>query len=110
MIRLQASRQSLRDGSFERALKRELENLPTGTLPLEQATSRGGRVDDHDISVTVISAKDTGEAIQARVGIFFTEIVGGCGCGDDPIPENTYCEMRVSIDKHSSAARFELIG
>ncbi len=109
MRRLLASRQAFDDGSFERALKQELENLPAGTLPLEQGTSRGGIVDDRDISVTVISTQDTGNTLQARVGIFFTEIVGGCGCGDDPVPENTYCEMRVSIDKRSSEAEFALL-
>ena len=109
MTTLLASQQTWNHGSFERDLKRELENLPAGTLPLTQATSRGGIVDDRDISVTVISTQETGGIIQSRVGIFFTEIVGGCGCGDDPIPEHSYCEMRVSIDKRSSKAEFEVI-
>jgi len=102
---LQQSRSSL----FEKALKRELENLPAGTLPLEQGTSRGGFVDDSDISVTVIHAKQNESSIQAKVGVFFTEIIVGCSCGDDPIAENAYCELLICIDKTTSEAEFMLI-
>ncbi len=100
--------QEFQSGSFETALKRELENLPAGTLPLEKGTTRGGFVDDSNISVTVINAKQNKNSIQSKVGIFFTEIIVGCGCGDDPIAENAYCEMLISIDKTTSEAEFEI--
>ncbi len=97
-----------RPGMLEKALKHELENLPAGTLPLEKGTSRGGFVDDSDISVTVISVKQDETSLRAKVGVFFTEIIVGCGCGDDPIPENAYCEMHISIDTTTFAARYEV--
>ena len=109
MPKLLDTLQQSRSGLFETALKRELENLPAGTLPLEKGTSRGGFVDDSDISVTVINAKQNKNSIQAKVGVFFTEIIVGCGCGDDPIAENAYCEMLISIDKTTSEAEFMLI-
>lgn len=109
MPKLLDTLQQSRSSSFEKALKRELENLPAGTLPLEQGTSRGGFIDDSDISVTVINAKQNENSIQAKVGVFFTEIIVGCGCGDDPIAENAYCEMLISIDKATSEAEFMLI-
>ena len=95
-------------GMLAKALKHELENLPAGTLPLENGTSRGGFVDDSDISVTVISVIQDENSIQAKIGVFFTEIIVGCGCGDDPIPENAYCEMQISIDRKTASAKFEL--
>jgi hypothetical protein len=98
-----------RPGMLEKALKHELENLPAGTLPLEKGTSRGGFVDDSDISVTVISVKQNENSVQAKVGVFFTEIIVGCGCGDDPMPENAYCEMLINIDRTTSSAKFEVI-
>ena len=101
--------QQSQPGVIEKALKHELENLPAGTLPLEKGTNRGGFVDDSDISVTVISVKQDKNSIQAKVGVFFTEIIAGCGCGDDPMPENTYCEMLISIDRTTFAAKFEVI-
>ena len=96
-------------GVFEKALKHELENLPAGTLPLEKCTNRGGFVDDSDISVTVINVKQHENSIQAKVGVFFTEIIVGCGCGDDPMPENAFCEMLISIDRTTCVAEFEVI-
>lgn len=101
--------QEPQSGTFEKALKHELENLPAGTLPLEKGTNRGGFVDDSDISVTVISVKQDENSIQAKVGVFFTEIIAGCGCGDEPMPENAYCEMLISIDRTTFAAKFEVI-
>lgn len=101
--------QQARPDSREKVLKRELENLPAGTLPLEKATTRGGFVDDSDISVSVISLKQDETCIQARVGVFFTEIITGCGCGDDPMPENAYCEMLISIEQASCKTEFLLL-
>lgn len=94
---------------LETALKQALQSLPTGTLPLEKGTSRGGFVDDGDISVTVIELHRFERNIDARIGVFFTEIIGGCGCGDDPTPENAYCEMRVHINSTTFDAEFEII-
>jgi hypothetical protein len=94
---------------FEHDLKHSLENLPSGTLPLEKGTSQGGYVDDSDISVTIINISEAEDHILAKVGIFFTEIVVGCGCGDDPLPVNTYCEMLVNIETGTATANFEVI-
>lgn len=109
MPRLPDTLQEWPSGSFDKALKRELETLPAGSLPLEKGTSRCGIVDDSDISVTVINTGQNETGILARIGVFFTEIVAGCVCGDDPAPENAYCEMLISIDKTTAEAGFEVI-
>ena len=103
---LDAMQQS-RPGVIERALKHELENLPAGTLPLEKCTNRGGFVDDSDLGVTILGVTDDEDSIQAKVGIFYKEIVGGCSCGDEPMVNNAYCELQVVIDK--STARAEIV-
>jgi hypothetical protein len=36
--------------------------------------------------------------------VFFSEVVAGCNCGDDPMDLHAYCVMRVSIDKASARA------
>lgn len=95
--------------AFSRTLKQELENLHPGVLPLDQVTSQGGYVDDNDIVVTVLGVAEEDAAIVARVGIFFTEIVINCGCGDDPMPINAYCEMRIAIDKADATATASVI-
>lgn len=94
---------------FQQVLKHELEQLEPGTLPLTQATQQGGLVDDTDISVTVISAQDQDRSILARVGVFFTEIVGGCSCGDEPMACNNYCDLELSIDKQTGLTSITIL-
>ena len=94
--------------SFSPTLKREIEELPPGTLPLQQGTTQGGVVDESALSTTVINTTDGKDGIEARVGVFFSEIVGGCSCGDDPLTENAYCELSVTIDRATAETRFTL--
>jgi len=95
--------------TFAQTLKDELEHLQAGTLPLDKGVAQGGFVDDNDISATILNFSDNEAAIQANVGIFFTEIVINCGCGDDPFETNAYCEMHISIDKTTGQAEFEVL-
>lgn len=95
--------------AFAATLKSELEGLPPGTLPLLKGTSRGGLPDDRKITVMLLSTADAQDSIQARVGIFFTEIMAGCSCGDEPMSLQAYCELRVSIDKTTAEAEFTLL-
>jgi len=45
----------------------------------------------------------------AEVGIFFTEPVAGCSCGDGPDTVDIYCRLRIRIDKISAAAEIHVI-
>ncbi len=93
--------------SFKQTLKNEIENLKTGTLPLEQGILQGGRIDDSNITATILSSTESASLIKTRVGIFFTEVVGGCNCNDDPIEINAYCEIRISINKTTANANID---
>jgi len=94
--------------AFKPSLKAELLQLGSNVLPLHLGVSQGGMVDEKDLEVTVFGAVDDDQQIHAHVGAFFTEIVICCGCGDDPMPINGYCELQVSIDKHTGEAAFAL--
>ncbi|NNJ93965.1 MAG: glucosamine--fructose-6-phosphate aminotransferase [Halobacteria archaeon] len=94
---------------FVPALKRSIEALAAGELPLHKGLEQGGLVDDSDLAVTVIDTREMDDAVQARVGVFFTEIVGGCSCGDEPFSLPAYCMLQVTIEKQTGRARFELI-
>jgi len=109
MTRLSESLRDWPSDTFVKTLKRELTGLKPGILPLAGGLSRGGLVDAGDISVTVLNVTDNPQTIEAKVGVFFTEIVGGCSCGDDPSTENAYCELRVGIDKATAEAEFHPI-
>lgn len=91
--------------SFRQTLKSEIEKLKSGTLPLEKGITQGGLVDDSNITATILSTSDNPSMINAKVGVFFTEIVGGCNCNDDPIEINAYCEIIITIDKITTEAK-----
>lgn len=55
----------------------------------------------------VLGASDDPGFIHARVGVFFTGIIAGCSCADDPTPvdtQNEYCELRLTIAKATAEA------
>ena len=85
-------------GNVKHVLKNELESLTAGSLPLHEYTTQGGMVDDNNIAVSVFSVEELGDGLQAKVGVFFTEIVGGCNCHDDPVGENAYAELVLRIN------------
>lgn len=109
MIKLTQSLRNYPGEDFKAALKNEIESCDKKMLPLEKGTAQGGYVSDDAITATVLGVDDGKEKIQARVGIFFTEIVICCGCGDDPMPINTYCEMHLLIDKQTAEVEFKII-
>jgi hypothetical protein len=109
MPRLTKSLNAWGSDSFSPVLKEELQSLQPGTLPLHCGTTRGGLADDTAVTATVLSASDAAGALQVKVGIFFTEIVAGCSCGDDPAAYNAYCEILVRIDTQTAACTFELL-
>lgn len=107
MVILQKSLSAWNSASFTQALSSEIQSLRSGDLPLEKGSDQGGLVDDSDLGVTVLGLTDDEDSIQAKVGIFYKEIVGGCSCGDEPMVNNAYCELQVVIDK--STARAEIV-
>ena len=93
---------------FETALKAELASLDDGVLPLQLAATHGGMVDGNNLAISVISTSEAGDNLLARVGIFFTEVVGGCSCGDEPFEANAYCVLDIRLDKSTGVAQFVL--
>ncbi|MCP3849917.1 MAG: glucosamine--fructose-6-phosphate aminotransferase [Gammaproteobacteria bacterium] len=93
---------------FKKTLKHELESLADGVLPLDRATCQGGKADGNNISALINTATETETSIQVNVGVFFNEIIAGCNCGDDPMSENTYCDLLVTIDKTTAESYFSI--
>lgn len=109
MPRLPLSLQAWDTPAFVPTLKAEIEALPPDSLPLEAATTQGGRVGGERVTVSVLRAEDAGDAIRVRLGVFFTEVVGGCSCGEEAVALQARCELRVEIAKDDAAARFTLL-
>ena len=105
-IRLKHCLEATDPDSFRSRLASALNALPRGSLPLHPGCGQGGLVDDSNISASVLGVEQAADRIVARVGVFFTEIIGGCNCNDDPIEVNAYCVLEVAIDRTDGVAEF----
>jgi hypothetical protein len=94
--------------AFERTLKQELQQLKPNLLPLQYAVTEGGLVDGSPIEATITTSEDDGAHINVKAGIFFTEMVPSCSCGDEPQAKPVYCELIIKIDKDSAETEFKL--
>lgn len=97
---------------FRDVLRREIEAGGAAWLPLQQGLSVGSHALDDSVSAMVISASDDPGCIHARVGIFYSGIVAGCSCADDPTPVEAhaeYCEVQLAIDKATAQATVTLL-
>jgi hypothetical protein len=107
MIRLPQSLNAWNSPEFKDVLKRELEQLGPAQLPLQQALSSTSYALDDEFSVMVISATEEPGVIRAKIGVFFTGIIAGCSCANDPTPvepQAEYSEMQIAIDKTTAEA------
>lgn len=111
-IRLTDSARAWGTPAFSEVLKREIERLNSDHLPLYQALSVGSHVLEDSLSATVIAVAEAGDAIRAKVGLFYSSLLTGCACADDPTPvneNNEYCVVQFEIDKASGEARVRLL-
>ena len=98
--------------AFQEVLKEEIERLDIRELPLQQGLSRGSYSDGKGLSVMIISITDEPTLIRAKTGIFYSSIIAGCSCADDPTPVddiNEYCELQFDIDKTNAEATVTLL-
>lgn len=111
MIRLPESLKAWGSPDFTRVLKDEIERLDAAHLPLQEALTASSHVLDGTHGAIVIGVTDMPDCIQARVGIFYSGILAGCSCADDPTPvapQNEYCEVLISIRKSTAEASITL--
>jgi len=106
-IRLPDSVEAWSTPAFRDVLKREIERLDSGLLPLQQALSATSYALGEGFQSMVLGVSEQDGIIRAVVGVFFSGIVAGCSCADDPTPvepQNEYCELRFEIDMATGAA------
>lgn len=97
---------------FEPVLKREIERLDTSVLPLQQGLSGTSYATDSKPEVMIIATSDEGATIRVKTGIFFTGMLLGSCCANDPTPveeQSEYCVVRFEIDKATGRAEAMLL-
>ena len=98
--------------AFKPVLKIEIEQLKAGSLPLQAGLRTGNYALDTNLQAMILDVVETSDSLQVKVGIFYTSIIGGCSCADDPSPvdeNNEYCDVLCTINKVTGAACIQLI-
>lgn len=111
MIRLPESVAAWGSPAFNATLKHELQQIDPRQLPLQQGLSRTSYATDSPHTAVVLGVDGDVHFIRAKAGIFYSGIIAGCSCADDPTPvneENEYCEIDVVIDKTTALATITL--
>lgn len=97
--------------AFEATLKEEIAQLGADFLPLQEGLRSGSTSLDSNLGVTILRVTERPDRLQVRAGIFYSSIVSGCSCADDPTPidENSeYCVVELEIDRESGETRATL--
>lgn len=112
MLRLTNSLAVWGTPTFKECVKNELEQLQSKELPLQKGLSLSSYVSAEPFKVMVISVVDDETTVRVKTGIFYTGIIAGCSCSDDPSPTDVqaeYCELRFDIDKESAETTITLL-
>ncbi len=90
----------------------EIAASSTADLPLQQGMAHGNVADGDALSAMVIRTEIEPGCIRIHAGLFFSSVVAGCACTNDPTPMNTnpeYCEAIFDIARDDGATTVRLI-
>jgi hypothetical protein len=109
MLHLVKTLQAWEHESFIDTLGKELIELDPDHLPLQQCLSQGSHVlHDEGYKVMLLNQSADRQSIRLTIGIFFSSVIAGCSCADDPTPMDTcseYGELLIIIDRQTAQAK-----
>ena len=112
MLKLSKALQAKHSPDLTAILKNEIQNIDPNLLPLQQGLSLSSYVGKTPFSTVILNISEEADYIKIKTGIFYTGIIAGCSCSDDPSPtdeQNEYCELLFSIDKVTAETSVELL-
>ena len=112
MVILKLSLQAWNTAKFTETLKQEICSLAEKSLPLQQGLRYSSIANANGLSVAVLKVTEDNHHVKAIVGLFYTGIIAGCNCADDPSPVDEiteYCEAEFRINKTTAETAITLI-
>ena len=112
MITLQKTLQAWDTSHFNSAFKNEIIALDRQLLPLQKGLSFSSYVSKETISPVIISSSVNATHLLIKASIFYTGIIAGCSCSDDPSPQDTQqesCDLLFRIKLDNAATQVEII-
>lgn len=112
-LSLPKSAKAWNSAKFEDILVKEISSLGLKYLPLQQGLTSSSVALDHALKMMVLSKQEKENCATINMGAFYTGIIAGCNCADDPTPMdevNEYCEIIVCIDLKNGQSTIVLSG
>ena len=112
MIRLNNTLNAWDTPEFSHVFQQEVEAIARTLLPLQEGLTISSHVTDRPVQAMILSTGEEGSFIRVKAGIFYTGIIAGCSCADDPTPiaeQHEYCVVEFCIDKQSGLATVMLV-
>jgi len=112
MLTLPQSLKAWPSQNFVNTFKREVAELNHQHLPLQRGLSLSSYVSNDKISAVINRTEEEQSCIRVYTSIFYTGIIAGCSCSDDPTPQDTqneHCNLCFTINRHTAETAVELI-
>ena len=112
MLQLGKSLKAWATSDFKQVVQQEIAQLDLDLLPLQQGLSTSSHVTERPIQAMILGMEEEADLIRVKAGIFYTGIISGCSCADDPTPiaeQNEYCVLEFCIDKRSAQTAVALL-
>ena len=112
MFTLQKSLQAWGTQYFDLVFKSEVSTLDKQLLPLQKALTYSSYVSADTISPVVLSSSTNTTHLLVKTTIFYSGIIAGCSCADDPSPQDLQqesCELMFLINLKNAQTQVELI-
>ena len=98
--------------NFKEIAKKEISQISKDLLPLQQGLSLSSYIGPSPFSVIILCNKEEHNVLKVKTGIFYTGIIAGCSCSDDPSPtdeQNEYCEILFTVNKETANTQIQLL-
>jgi hypothetical protein len=105
MLKLNRTLSAWNTDTFNDVFLQEICALDADTLPLQQGLLHSSYANSDSLSAMVLSAKSDDNTLFVKAGLFYTGIIAGCNCADDPTPveeNNEYCEVLFCVDRETA--------
>jgi len=112
MIYLSESLKAWGTAAFNTVLKEELCTIDAKQLPLQEGLTQSNYAISTHLSIRIINASSDKKHIRVKAGLFYTGVISGCNCADDPTPVdeiNEYCDVLLCINKTTAETSINLI-
>jgi hypothetical protein len=97
---------------FESTLKAELALLGPTELPLQAGLRASSQVAASPPEAILLRCEEYRDGLRIEAGVFYTGIIAGCSCADDPTPvdeQTEYCRVLLEIERPHGHTRIRLL-